>query len=126
MKSSYRYCGKYSKFFLYPTFMKLIINIILESQNDFKLNSLFCVIDENLIYNSIDSVPVEAKVNFELQPECYIVGRKYYLTSFFLRVKKLHKIKLLFENPEKGNFGIYDGPGFMFKILSSFVKNHCT
>ena len=118
--TNYRYCGKYSRFIVYPLFFNLIIHITLESQNDFKLKCLFSVIDDNLIFSPITSFPVE--VNFELQPQYYKVGSKHYLTSFFLRVTKLHNIKLLIKNSEKNNFVIYDGPGFMFKILNTFNK----
>ena len=130
-KLSYRYCGKYSRFIVYPLFIKLVINIILESQNDFKLKASFCVIDKSLILSPIDALfPVfpaeeDMEVNFELKPQYYKVGNTYYLQSFFLRVTKLHNIKLLYEKSEKNNIAIYDGPGFMFKILK-FIEQKLT
>ena len=50
----YNYSGKYSKFNVYPKFSKLIMYLILQSQNAFKLDATFSIIDKNLIFSPIN------------------------------------------------------------------------
>ena len=116
--SIYRYCGKHSRFNVYPLFSRLTINLILESKNDIKLKTVFSVTDKYLIFSLVDSLPRLSERNVSIQSQYYKIGSKYYMASFLLRATKLHKVKLDFVKSEENNSVIFDGPGIMFKVLN--------
>ena len=116
--SIYRYCGKHSRFNVYPLFSRLTINLILESKNDIKLKAVFSVTDKYLIFSLVDSLPRLCERNVSIQSQYYKIGSKYYMASFLLRATKLHKVKLDFVKSEENNSVIFDGPGIMFKVLN--------
>ena len=119
-KLKHRYCGKHSEFNVYPLFIKMTVTLTLKTKNNFKLKAAFSVTDECLIFSPVNSLSRLSEKNFELQSQYYKIVSKYYLTSFLLRVTKLHKISLRFGKSEENNSVIYDGPGTMFKVLSIF------
>ena len=109
----YTYCGKHSKFSVFPKFIKLRVFISLNSKNAFQLNATFCVIDNNLIFTPFNSPSRVKTSDIEVHPQCYKIGGKYYVTSFLLIVKKLYKIKLKIIQSEAKNYVVHDGPSNM-------------
>ena len=86
--SIYRYCGKHSRFNVYPLFSRLTINLILESKNDIKLKAVFSVTDKYLIFSLADSLPRLAERNVSIQSQYYKIGSKYYMSSFLSKSYK--------------------------------------
>ena len=115
VKLCYKYCGKYSNFNVYPNFSKLELWLNIKSHVAFKFNATFCIIDKDLIFSPINSSSKVITRDIEIQ--CYKIGIKYYLSSFYLRVKKMYKMKLHIIKSEGKSHVVYDGPGTMFEIL---------
>ena len=103
----YTYCGKHSKFSVYPKFIKPEIFISLKSKNSFKFKATFCVTDKNLIFTPFNLPTRVITRDIEIHPQCYKIGGKYYVTSLHLRVKKLYKIKLKIIELETNNYLVY-------------------
>ena len=119
-KLCYEYCGKYSNFNVFPKFSKVKLELNLGSHMAFKLDATFCIIDKDLIFSPINSSSKVITRDIEIQ--CYKIGVKYYLSSFYLRVKKMYKLKLHVIKSEEKHHVVYDGPGTMFEILKMSRK----
>ena len=116
----YIYCGKYSNFNLYPNFHRFCIEISLKSQNVFIWNATFSVSDKSLIFTPLYLaqmvIPSESHLKFHHQS--YHIKDNYYVASFLIKLKKLHKVELHIINKEESNYVIFDGPGYIFSVIN--------
>ena len=117
-KSTYKYCGYYSNFILYPDMHDFIVIISLQLMKPFDLDALFSVTDKDFISNPLDLALNTKEPLVLIQLLCYKIVRKYYLTSFLVSITKIYRLQIDIAKSKEKNYVLYDGPGYRFNILN--------
>ena len=100
-KSTYKYCGYYSNFILYPDMHDFIVIISLQLMKPFDLDAFFSVTDKNFISNPLDLALNTKEPLVLIQLLCYKIVRKYYLTSFLVSITKIYRLQIYIANQRK-------------------------
>ena len=122
-KSKYKYCGYHSKLNIYPEFNHFMLSISLKLLRLFELDAIFSVTDKSLIFNKLYFPLTEHGNNLLINQECYKIGGMYYLISFLIHITEIHRVKLSIVNSTITKYIIYDGPGYIFDVLSAKNKD---
>ena len=123
VEHKYKYCGYHSNFNLYPEFNSITMIITLIVIMPFHLDTIFSVTDEMLIYNPIDfnttwRTSDYYQIDYVVNAQCYTIAKYYYITSFLVSTIKIFRVRIRITNSKEQNYVIYDGPGYVFTVLT--------
>ena len=119
--SSVSFCDHYSSFSYFPAMARFVVDIKFNFQVDIfepRAEYSFSVIDRKMIRN-IDLK--RYKYNFYLDlTYALLLGEKKIIKVLLLQVKKPNYLVITFNNIT--SFLVFDGPGYLSKLLNSFSQ----
>ena len=109
---SFIYCGHQTNFHIYPSYSDMNITIHSHIYSIFTFSASYTILTKNQ-FVSISTSTLKISVIFRI----YLIENDILFCIFHIKVKKIHKIIVLFPQRVSYKIQLYDGPGFLSPVL---------